>query len=421
MVTTKQNAVVSFGAPKDIHATINLTGSKSESNRALIIAALSRGMVTAKNLSDAADTVVLNNILVQLSTASLEERRTVDVGHAGTAMRFLTAFLSTIPEQFKLTGSGRMQERPIGILVDALKSLGADISYEKNEGYPPLLINGGLKNTPTEVSIRGNVSSQYLSALLIIAPTLPNGLSLHITGGLTSRPYLEMTLNMLATAGITHSWEGDTIHIKHQVHQTATLIVEPDWSAASYWYSIAALADQADITLPNLREESLQGDSEIQRIMIPLGVSTSRSKDGIRLVTAEEQPVTAIMNLKDCPDLAQTIIVCAAAKGLNLAFTGLETLKIKETNRVLALQTELAKIGVLLIEDNEVYTLDCSGLNFPEKITIATYDDHRMAMAFAPLSLLIKEVEIEDYQVVEKSYPDFWKDLQKAGFTVEEI
>lgn len=421
MVTTKKNAVVSFGAPKDIHATINLTGSKSESNRALIIAALSKGMVTAKNLSDAADTVVLNKILVQLSTASLEERRTVDVGHAGTAMRFLTAFLSTIPEQFKLTGSSRMQERPIGILVDALKSLGADISYEKNEGYPPLLINGGLKNTPSEVAIRGNVSSQYLSALLIIAPTLPNGLSLQITGGLTSRPYLEMTLNMLASAGIEHSWEGDTIHIKHQVHQSATLVVEPDWSAASYWYSIAALADKADITLPNLREESLQGDSEIQQIMIPLGVSTSRSRDGIRLVSAAEHAVTEVLNLKDCPDLAQTIIVCAAAKGLNLAFTGLETLKIKETNRVLALQTELAKIGVLLNEDNEVYTLDCSGLHFPEKITIATYDDHRMAMAFAPLSLLIREVEIEDYQVVEKSYPDFWKDLQKAGFTVTEL
>ena len=417
----RQNAVVSFVQPKDIHATINLTGSKSESNRALIIAALSKGTVTAKNLSDAADTVVLNNILVQLSTAALEERRTVDVGHAGTAMRFLTAFLSTIPEQFKLTGSGRMQERPIGILVDALKSLGADISYEKNEGYPPLLINGGLKNTPSEVSIRGNVSSQYLSALLIIAPTLPNGLSLHIIGGLTSRPYLEMTLNMLATAGIAHSWEGDTIHIKKQLHQSATLVVEPDWSAASYWYSIAALAEKADITLPNLREESLQGDSEIQRIMVPLGVSTSRTKDGIRLISDGEQPVTEVLNLKDCPDLAQTIIVCAAAKGLNLAFTGLETLKIKETNRVLALQTELAKIGVLLNEDNEVYTLDCSGLHFPEKITIATYDDHRMAMAFAPLSLLIREVEIEDYQVVEKSYPDFWKDLQKAGFTVQEL
>jgi 3-phosphoshikimate 1-carboxyvinyltransferase len=417
----KQNAVVSFKGQKDIHTTINLTGSKSESNRALIIAALSKGLVRAKNLSDAADTVVLNNILAALGSTTQEERRTVDVGHAGTAMRFLTAFLSTIPGQFKLTGSKRMQERPIGILVDALKSLGADISYEKNEGYPPLLINGGLKDGPAEVSIRGNVSSQYLSALLIIAPTLPSGLSLHIVGGLTSRPYLEMTLNMLATTGIEHSWEGDTIHIKNQEHQEATLVVEPDWSAASYWYSIAALASQADITLPNLKEESLQGDSAIQQIMVSLGVSTSRSSNGIQLVSASEQPINTVLNLKDCPDLAQTIIVCAAAKGLNLAFTGLETLKIKETNRILALQTELAKIGVTLNEDNEVYTLNCAQLHFPEKITVATYDDHRMAMAFAPLSLLIKQVEIEDYQVVEKSYPDFWKDLQKAGFTVEEI
>lgn len=417
----KHNAVVSFKGQKDIHATINLTGSKSESNRALIIAALSKGEVRVKNLSDAADTVILNNILVNLTTTAAGERRTVNVGHAGTAMRFLTAFLSTIPEKFTLTGSGRMQERPIGILVDALKSLGADIYYEKNEGYPPLLINGGLNGDLSEVSIKGNVSSQYLSALLIIAPTLPNGLSLHIVGGLTSRPYLEMTLNMLASAGISHTWEGDTIRIEPQRHQSATLVVEPDWSAASYWYSIAALADQANITLPNLREESLQGDSEIQQIMIALGVKTARSKDGIQLLSAADEAITSVLNLKDCPDLAQTIIVCAAVKGLNLAFTGLETLKIKETNRVLALQTELAKIGVTLNEDNEVYTLNCDGLHFPEKITISTYDDHRMAMAFAPLSLLISEVEIEDYQVVEKSYPDFWIDLQKAGFTVEEI
>ena len=417
----KKNAVVSFNGQKDIHATINLTGSKSESNRALIIAALSKGMVMVKNLSDAADTVILNNILIELTTAALDERRTVNVGHAGTAMRFLTAFLSTIPEKFRLTGSGRMQERPIGILVDALKSLGADISYEKNEGYPPLLINGGMTDTPSEVFIQGNVSSQYLSALLIIAPTLPQGLSLHIVGGLTSRPYLEMTLNMLASAGIHHNWEGDTIHIKPQTHQMATLTVEPDWSAASYWYSITALAHQADIQLPYLKEESLQGDSEIQNIMTALGVTTSRTLNGIRLVSAQETAITEVLNLKDCPDLAQTIIVCAAAKGLNLSFTGLETLKIKETNRVLALQNELAKIGVKLIEDNEIYTLDCTELNFPDKITIATYDDHRMAMAFAPLSLLVKEVEVEDYQVVEKSYPDFWKDLQKAGFTVEEI
>ena len=436
------SAVVSFEGLRDIDAAIHLTGSKSESNRALVIAALSKGAVAVHNLSDAADTVILNKILTELEnskraadavavlngtpansedTVATTERKLVNVGHAGTAMRFLTAYLSTLPQQFTLTGSGRMQERPIGILVDALRTLGADITYEKNEGFPPLLINGGLRDTLSEVTIKGNVSSQYLSALLIIAPTLPAGLSLHIEGGLTSRPYLEMTLNMLGTVGITHTWEENTIHIPHQKYQESSLTVEPDWSAASYWYSIAALAEKASVTLPNLKEESLQGDSEIQQIMVNLGVSTTHISNGIQLVSAPEQPITTVMNLKDCPDLAQTIIVCAAAKGLNLAFTGLETLKIKETNRVLALQNELAKIGVVLAEENEVYTLDCGGLYFPEKITISTYDDHRMAMAFAPLSLLIKEVEIEDYQVVEKSYPDFWKDLEKAGFKVKEL
>ncbi|MBB5621935.1 3-phosphoshikimate 1-carboxyvinyltransferase [Pedobacter cryoconitis] len=418
----KKNALVSFKGQKDIQATINLTGSKSESNRALIIAAISKGLVKVNNLSDAADTVTLNRILTELNTTEPEGRRTVDVGHAGTAMRFLTAYLSTIPQQFLLTGSARMQERPIGILVDALKSLGADITYAKNEGFPPLSINGGLNNVRAEVSIKGNVSSQYLSALLIIAPKLLAGLSLNIEGGLTSRPYVEMTLALLASAGVSHSWKGDNIYIGPQQYQAATLTVEPDWSAASYWYSIAALADQAAIELPNLKEESLQGDSKIQEIMVGLGVNTQRTADGIALKATQNEPqTTAVLNLKDCPDLAQTIIVCAAAKGLNLAFTGLETLKIKETNRILALQNELAKIGVTLNEDNEVYTLNCEGLNFPEKVTFATYDDHRMAMAFAPLSLLIKEVEIEDFQVVEKSYPDFWKHLEKAGFTVQEL
>jgi len=417
----KKNAIVSFKRQKDIAATINLTGSKSESNRALIISALSKGVVKVENLSDAADTVILNRILKDLEINPATEKQTVDVGHAGTAMRFLTAYLSTLPQQFTLTGSGRMQERPIAILVDALKTLGADISYEKNEGYPPLNINGGLNSNAAEVSIKGNVSSQYLSALLIIAPTLPLGLRLKIEGGLTSRPYLEMTLNMLAATGIQHEWSDDTIYIAPQKHEEATLVVEPDWSAASYWYSIVLLADNGDVTLTNMREESLQGDSKIQEIMVALGVRTSRVPDGIELKTGTAVDIQEVLNLKDCPDLAQTIIVCAAAKGLNLSFTGLETLKIKETNRILALQQELAKIGVTLNEDNEVYTLNCDALAFPEKITIATYDDHRMAMAFAPLSLLIKEVEIEDYQVVEKSYPDFWKDLETAGFTVNEL
>lgn len=416
----KPNAVISFTGPKDIQAGISLTGSKSESNRALVIAALSGGVVKAENLSDAADTVTLQRILKELENP-VAQPRTVNVGHAGTAMRFLTAYLSTIQEEFLLTGSSRMQERPIGILVDALRSIGADISYTKNEGYPPLHIKGGLKASSAEVFIKGNVSSQYLSALLIIASSLPDGLTLHIEGGLTSRPYLEMTLDMLAAAGISHTWTADTIRIEKQKHQSATLTVEPDWSAASYWYSIASLADNAVINLPNLRQQSLQGDSQIQELMIDLGVRTAHIEGGISLKSGTSQQINQIIDLKNCPDLAQTIIVCAAAKGLNLAFTGLETLKIKETNRVLALQQELAKIGVLLKEEQEIYTLDCSQLAFPEKVIFSTYDDHRMAMAFAPLSLLINEVEIEDYHVVEKSYPDFWKDLEIAGFTVKEV
>jgi 3-phosphoshikimate 1-carboxyvinyltransferase len=416
-----KDAIVSFKGIKDINAEIALTGSKSESNRALIISALSDNLVKVNNLSDAVDTVTLNNILKSISEHSDSDYVTVDVGHAGTAMRFLTAYLSIAKGLFHLTGSGRMKERPIKLLVEALQKLGAAISYAEQEGYPPLNINNNFKQITRNIKIQGNISSQYLSALLMIAPALPQGLSLEIEGELTSRPYLKMTLSMLEEAGIEHNWEDNTIHIDHQSFKECKLTVEPDWSAASYWYSIAALADQASITLPNLKEESLQGDSEISEIMIPFGVRTSYIPNGIALKSGTSVAIKEVLDLKDCPDLAQTIIVCAAAKGLNLSFTGLETLKIKETNRVLALQQELAKIGVLLIEGNEVYTLNCENLNFPQKVKFQTYDDHRMAMAFAPLSLFIDEVEVEDYQVVEKSYPDFWKDLVKAGFTVREV
>lgn len=417
----KKNAIVSFPKNKEINAEINLTGSKSESNRALVIAALSKGTVQVHNLSDADDTVILNGILSSLNNND-EMLQQVNVGHAGTAMRFLTAYLSTVNGQFLLTGSKRMTERPIKLLVDALKSLGAEISYEAAEGYPPLLIKGGLTQTTKTVSIKGDVSSQYLSALLIIAPTLPQGLSLEIEGELTSKPYVDMTLKMLEETGIVHQWTGNTINIAPQIHKKSELTVEPDWSAASYWYSIACLADQANIKLPNLKEKSLQGDSRIQEIMVDLGVHTSRTENGIQITgNGDIKNQQEVLDLKDCPDLAQTIIVAAAAKGLNLTFTGLETLKIKETNRVEALQNELLKIGVSLIEKNEFYTLDCEKLHFPEHIFIKTYDDHRMAMAFAPLSLVIQKVELEDLHVVEKSYPDYWKDLMKAGFTVEEI
>jgi 3-phosphoshikimate 1-carboxyvinyltransferase len=417
-----KNAIVSFTGIKDINAEITLTGSKSESNRALIISALSDGLVKVNNLSDAVDTVTLNHILSSVikedkSGASI----TVDVGHAGTAMRFLTAYLSIAKGVFLLTGSGRMKERPIKLLVEALRNLGAGITYAGQEGYPPLYINENFRQTSRTVRIQGNISSQYLSALLMIGPVLPLGLSLEIEGELTSRPYLEMTLSMLEEAGINHRWDSQTIHIDQQNFKAVDLTVEPDWSASSYWYSIASLADTASIMLPHLKQKSLQGDSRIKEIMIPFGVRTSLTTNGIALKTGTSTTIKEVLDLKDCPDLAQTIIVCAAAKGLNLSFTGLETLKIKETNRVLALQQELAKIGVLLIENNEIYTLNCDQLSFPEKVTFATYDDHRMAMAFAPLSMLIKDVEVEDYQVVEKSYPDFWKDLEKAGFTVKEV
>lgn len=418
----KPNAIVSFTGKKEINTEIHLTGSKSESNRALIIAAISNGLVQVENLSDADDTVTLNQALDLLKNRDKNSLHTIDVGPAGTAMRFLTAYLTTIEGQFLLTGSKRMKERPIKLLVDALISLNASIEYQSIEGYPPLLIKGGLEQTSGKVSIKGDVSSQYISALLIIASSLPSGLSLEIEGELTSRPYVEMTLKMLEEAGIQHSWEGNMISIVQQPYLPSLLTVEPDWSACSYWYSIAALAAQSDITLPNLKAQSLQGDSRIQEIMVQLGISTSRKDNGIRIVkTTEPQRTTEALNLKDCPDLAQTIIVCAAALGLELTFTGLETLKIKETNRVKALQNELAKIGVALIEEKEFYSLDCSKLHFPEKVLFRTYDDHRMAMAFAPLGLIIPEVEIEDFHVVEKSYPDYWKDLRKAGFTINEL
>jgi len=420
-----KNALVSFNGTKNINTEIQLTGSKSECNRALIISALSNKLVKVENLSNAADTVTLDGILNSLkedSELKTEDSRLVDVGPAGTAMRFLSAYLSAKNGNFLLTGTERMKKRPIGILAEALKTIGADISYAESDGFPPLNINGPLNQTTAEVKIKGDISSQYISALLMIAPILPKGLTLEIEGELTSRPYVDMTLDMLAEVGIKHTWNENSISIEPQAFKAGTLVVEPDWSAASYWYSIAALADEAEISLPALKEKSLQGDSQIQKIMKIFGIDTSKTETGISINNlGVSLDTNQILDLKTCPDLAQTIIVIAAALGKNMSFTGLETLKIKETDRIAALQNELAKIGVTLTEKNLVYTLNTDELHFPEKITIATYEDHRMAMAFAPLALLINEVEIEDMQVVEKSYPLFWEDLKKAGFEVKEI
>jgi 3-phosphoshikimate 1-carboxyvinyltransferase len=422
--------LLSYKGNKQINTEIKLTGSKSECNRALIISALSNGNVQVENLSVAADTVTLAGILKELSDGrwalSDAERLTqnaklIDVGPAGTAMRFLTSFLALQEGKFTLTGTERMKQRPIGILAEALKSIGANISYQENEGFPPLQISGPLQQTSNSVTIKGDISSQYISALLMIAPSLSLGLSVAIEGELTSKPYVDMTLAMLAQVGIRHHWNENIITIEPQTFNNAKLYVEPDWSAASYWFAIAALADEAEIFLPGLNGYSLQGDSVITEIMANFGI-TSQFRDGGVLLKKDAKKVERkIFDLKECPDLAQTIVVICAALGHNATFTGLETLKIKETNRVLALQTELAKIGVKFIEKNLSYKLDCSELHFPEKVTISTYEDHRMAMAFAPLALKIMLVEIEEKQVVEKSYPYFWEDLKKAGFEVQDV
>ncbi len=413
---------LSFQGKKYLDTKITLTGSKSECNRALILSALSNGMVNVRNHSIAADTVTLHTVLNQLDQpATKNEPLTVDIGPAGTAMRFLTAFLPTKKGTFVLTGTERMKQRPIGILTDAMQQIGAHIRSLESPGYPPLLIEGPLKQIKNEINVQGDISSQYISALLMIAPSLPQGLKLNVIGELTSRPYVEMTLEMLKQTGIEHEWTENTLHIRPQSFKASELYIEPDWSAASYWYAIVALSDEARLFLPGLKHNSLQGDRQIASLMRPFGVETDFKTDGVWLYKTKASFDQTLFDLKSCPDLAQTLIVLAAVLRYECQFTGLETLKIKETDRIKALQTELLKIGVQLKEQDQVYHLDCSQLHFPEMTTIATYEDHRMAMAFAPLALVIPELEIEEPEVVHKSYPAFWEDLEKAGFSYQKI
>ncbi len=411
------NLITLAHSSKVLSGTVPLTGSKSESNRALIIQALSKGKVHIENLSAAADTVTLRQALETVGAAG-EAETVIDIGPAGTAMRFLTAYLATAEGNYLLTGSERMKQRPIGLLVDALQTLGADIRYAGEHGYPPLAIRGGFSQQTPEVTVQGNVSSQYLSALLLIAASLPQGLALRIAGELTSRPYLMMTLNMLAETGIVYEWENNTIHIRPQQAKNSSLYVEPDWSAASYWYSMAALSSSANLFLPGLKSSSLQGDIAVVDIMAHFGVASSFEADGLRIQKTTSHSDKKLFDFKECPDLAQTVIVCAAALKRNLSFTGLHTLRIKETDRIAALQNELGKFGVTLTEDGAVYHLNTDGLKPVKHIDIATYEDHRMAMAFAPLGLVIDQVQIQEPDVVEKSYPDFWNHLKEQGFVI---
>lgn len=371
----------------------------------LILNALSGNQSTLHNLSDANDTQLM---LKRIH----DEAKTIDVEDAGTTMRFLTAYFSVTNQHKIITGTSRMKERPIGILVDALRMLGADISYLEKTGYPPLEIKqfSGQK-TPT-LPIRGDVSSQFISALMMIAPTLPHGLSLILQGKVGSRPYIAMTASLMEVFGARCEVKDSEVVIPAGGYHSTEFTVESDWSAASYWFAFAALAKEAEISLPRLSVESLQGDSAIMNIMESLGVASRMDGDMMKLSKAENAPSFSY-DFTHCPDLAQTVAVVCAAKGIAGSFTGLESLRIKETDRIAALQNELRKIGADLIGEGERWKL-VPTKKLPEKAFFDTYKDHRMAMAFAPLATTMN-VEIENPSVVRKSYPKFWDDLRRMG------
>ena len=391
--------IYTLQAPSIIQTKIHLPASKSISNRVLILNALSKSPYPIENRSDSDDTMVLWKAL-QSSASDF------DIGAAGTSMRFLTAYLSQLPGEWTITGSERMQNRPIGLLVDALRQLGADIEYIRKEGFPPLRIRG--KKLPGgTVALNGGVSSQYISALLMIAPCLEHGLILHLEGNIISKPYIQMTLGLMETFGVKARWEDSVIDLRPQSYRPVPFRVESDWSAASYWYEIRALApENSQIELIGLEENSLQGDAKVAELFsyLPPALSTG---GGVRHDFTNE------------PDLAQTLVVTCCLLNIPFRFTGLQSLRIKETDRLTSLQTELRKLGYVIIEEVDSI-LEWSGEHCaPEPHpVIATYDDHRMAMAFAPVSLKTGEIRIAHPEVVSKSYPHYWDDLATAGWKI---
>lgn len=401
---------------KTIQGSIKLPASKSISNRALIINALSYSPYPISNLSDSDDTKVLE-------AALFSNTNKFDIGHAGTAMRFLTAFLAKVVGEWEITGSERMQQRPIKILVDALTQLGAKIEYLKNDGYPPLKIFGSHLKGQT-IKLDGSISSQYITALLLIAPSIENGLNLKLNGDVTSKSYIKLTLELMAKFGIRYSWEGNTIVVPEQNYFPIDFTCEADWSGASYWYEIMALVDQGEIFLENLKLESLQGDADIAKWFEPFGVNSTQKDNGVLLTkTKNNHPQRLELDFIENPDVAQTMACLCMAKAIPFHFTGLKTLKIKETDRIAALQNELAKFGAQLYEPAEGELAWDGKLDMEMKDElpmINTYHDHRMALAFAPMALADLKMQIKDPMVVTKSYPGFWNDLKKIGFTVEE-
>ena len=412
---------------KKLHGTITLTASKSESNRALIIQALCNEGFTINNLATANDTKILQQILNRARVSKTEG--VYNVEDSGTAMRFLTAFFATKPGIHILIGSERMKERPVGILVKALRDLGAQIEYIEKEGFPPVKIIGKIL-TGTGVEMDGNVSSQFISAVLLISSELPNGLVIKFRGDVTSQPYVNMTLKMMEEFRVYGQWHDQYISVSQQKYHKKndpyySFEVESDWSSASYWYAIAALSKDADFTIKGLKHPSLQGDAIVADIFTFFGIKTEYVTGGIHLTKIKSKTEHFGYDFSDCPDLVQTIAVVANALGTSALFNGVHTLRIKETDRITALKNELNKLGaeIKIINDNSIELFPkpaSTDLNTPNLI-INTYNDHRMAMAFSALAMQFDSIVIDQPEVVKKSYPDFWEDLKSVGFAIEEL
>lgn len=409
-------------APNRIKAEINLPASKSISNRVLVIHSLSGGNSTLHNLSDCDDTQVMINALRDMPEV-------IDIKAAGTAMRFMSAYLSVTEGEHVITGTERMKHRPIGVLVDALRRLGADIEYVGEQGYPPLRIRGKQLEGGT-LEVPGNISSQYISALLMIGPTLRNGLELRLTGDIISRPYIDLTLHVMHEFGCKIEWSSvDTISVKPQRYDDREYVVENDWSASSYWYEMLALSEDKEngVVLPGLRDASRQGDSVVRYLYSLLGVKTAfkngdHGQDTKVALTRHFSALTRMdYDFINQPDLAQTFVVTCCALGIPFHFTGLASLKIKETDRIEALKTEMRKLGYVLRDVNDCeLEWDGERCEAEDNPSIDTYEDHRMAMSFAPLAITLGCIRINNPEVVSKSYPNYWDDLRKAGFEITE-
>jgi 3-phosphoshikimate 1-carboxyvinyltransferase len=388
-----------------------LPSSKSLSNRALILQALAGDQPVVSNLSDARDTVLMNKLVGTTE-------KVVDVMDAGTTMRFLTAYFGIRGSQKVMTGTARMKERPIGLLVDALRAVGVSVDYLEREGFPPIELKGFGRQLADEVTVPGNVSSQYISALMMTGPMLPNGLRIKLQGKVGSRPYIDMTAALMKHFGVAAEFKDDTIHVKHAAYKANPYRVEGDWSGASYWFAHTALANEASLYLPGMIDNSLQGDRAIVEIMEKLGVNAVFDSNGVRVSKSGAMSKTIEWDFTDCPDLAQTVLPVCAVKGVVGTFTGLESLYIKETDRVAALRKELGKIHAQIVEPKKgVWRLEPGNIDGITHIEIDTYHDHRMAMGLAPLATTM-DVTIKSPEVVNKSYPGYWEDMKAVGFGV---